>query len=60
MRWLLLLRLRRSEGRKVRTPQGRMVANSDSEQSEESATENKPPWEIGYAIVSQGKGETVR
>jgi transcriptional regulator with AAA-type ATPase domain len=30
-------------GRKVRTPQGRMVANGDSGRPAESATENTPP-----------------
>jgi len=29
--------------RKVRTPQGGMVRNTNSGRSEESATENKPP-----------------
>jgi hypothetical protein len=41
------------EGRKVWTPQGRMVANSDSERSEESATENTPPGKLAFP----GKGE---
>lgn len=46
-------------GRKVRTPQGRMVVNSDSGQLEESATENKPPCRTGPAVL-RSKGETAR
>jgi len=37
-----------------------MVANSDSERSEESATENIPPYKKAILPVLQGKGEKVR
>ena len=56
---MLLLPIRRERGRKVRTPKGRMVANSDSEQSEESATEKKPLLLTGLTI-GKSKGEKVR
>ena len=55
-----LLLIRRMKGRKVRTPKGKMVANSDSEQSEESATENRPPCGSGHVADSRSKGEKVR
>jgi hypothetical protein len=56
----LILRLSmETRGRKVRTPQGRMVANSDSERSEESATENRPPCRTGIAVL-RSKGEKAR
>lgn len=46
--------------RKVRTPEGRMVANSDSGRPEESATENTPLYTIGVSAVVGSKGEMVR
>ncbi len=53
------------EGRKVRAPQGRVVRNTDCSvlqkgRGKESATEKKPPREVGLAATSQGKGEKAR
>jgi hypothetical protein len=51
--------VRDREGRKVRTPKGRMVASSDSGRPEESATEKTPPSGDGAASPGS-KGEMAR
>jgi hypothetical protein len=44
-----------SGGRKVRTPQGRALGNTQAEQSDTGATESIPP--MAHAVIRRGSGK---